>query len=97
MAITQEIIRSEVPVINPEVADMLREALAPEIDPYDPDDTEAIMEEAKMGNAAAQYILGLALESVIPPRMADARAWYEIAAQKEYRPAQAKLRSLRMQ
>ena len=88
---------SVMPPIDGEVAQLLREILAPELDPFDPDEANAIMEEAQRGNAAAQYILGVALESLEPPRMKEAYKWYRLAADKGYSPAKAKLRPHRVQ
>jgi len=85
------------PLIDGEVSQLLREVLAPELDPFDPEEANAIMEEAQKGNAAAQYILGVALESLEPPRLRDACRWYRLAADQGYSPAKAKLRPHRVQ
>lgn len=77
--------------------EVLLEALAPAVDPLGDDEAGAILEEARSGNAAAQYIVGVALECAEPPRLPEARDWLCRAAEQHYAPAERKLRELRPQ
>ncbi len=88
---------STVVAMDSEMAELVRGIIIPELDPFDPSEANAVLEEAQRGNAAAQYIVGMALESLQPPRKNDARNWYMLAAQKGYAPAKEKLESLRLQ
>lgn len=83
--------------MDSDLANLVRGIIIPELDPLDPAEASAVLEEAQRGNAAAQYIVGVALESLLPPRISEARNWYMLAARKGYTPAQAKLDSLRPQ
>ena len=79
--------------MNADVAERVQKALTSELDSNDPGSAIAVVQEAQEGNAAAQYVVGLALESLDPPLMEDALEWYSLAAAKGYTPAEEKLRA----
>lgn len=86
-----------IPEMDAEVAELLRQVIVVEIAPYDPGNAIAIIEEARRGNPAAQYIVGVALEMLKPPRTQDAANWYRSAAEEGFTPAAAKLESLQLE
>ena len=78
--------------MNDEISQQVCEAIMMELVTSDAGDAMAIMQEASLGNAPAQYIVGNALESLDPPRYAAAEHWFRLAAEQSYMPAAEKLR-----